>query len=108
MSLIQPSAILRRAIRGATISFTFQFKTLAGDPFTPPTAKLYVNYKNDGVATTDEITLTEDGGKFSGIWQSAQADAGTVYWDARSSGSTQVAVTEGSFDLSANNANPGD
>lgn len=92
-------------VRGNSVVFTAVFYDQTGAIISPVAASTRVTYDVSGVATTATVTLAEDSGTWSGTWDSSVADTGTVYWHTSSAGSPSAA-DDGSFELSANAANP--
>lgn len=92
--------------RGNEVSFEVSFLDINRQPMAPPSATIWVSFKEDGVRTTVSIPMTSDGeGVFIASWDSAVADPGTIDWHARAGGG-DPAAEDGSFQLVANNANP--
>jgi hypothetical protein len=92
--------------RGNEISFEVTFLDINRQPMAPPSANLYVSYKDGGVRTTATIPMVSAGsGVFTATWDSSVADPGIIEWHARAAG-VDPAAEDGSFQLIANNANP--
>jgi hypothetical protein len=92
--------------RGNEITFEITFFDKNRQPMAPPSANLYISYKDGGTRTTASIPMVSAGsGLFTVTWDSAQADAGIIEWHARAGGG-DPAAEDGSFQLIANNANP--
>jgi hypothetical protein len=92
--------------RGNEVFFEVTFLDITRQPMAPPSANLYVSYKDSGVRTTATIPMVSAGsGVFTATWNSAPADPGLIEWHARAGGG-DPAAEDGSFQLIANNANP--
>ncbi len=92
-------------IRGETVEVEATFTDKDGDTLTPSSVTMYFKYCDSGVDTTATVTLTLSSGVWTGSWDSAPADEGTIYWHLRTAGSTKAAE-DGHFTLKANDANP--
>jgi hypothetical protein len=95
--------------RGNVIEFSATFLDENGDPVTPTSASVFVNYRTsetDGTARdTIEIELDEDSdGNFTGSWATEDAAAGRVFWSVRAN--DPDAAEDGVIKLRANPANP--
>jgi len=91
-------------VRGADIDFTVTFADSSGTSANPTSATLRVSYPLNGVDTIETIALAQAGSTWSGTWDSAVSDEGTVHWHIRSVGAPQAAK-DGFFKLTANEAN---
>lgn len=96
-----------RVVRGQTLFVDIQFLDeddavitgLAG-------ATLYLSYEVSGVKTTTSVALTDAGaGSWTTQWDSSVADAGWLFWFAKSSTSPRAAA-QGRLIIEANRANP--
>lgn len=92
-------------VRGNTIEFTFTFTDTDGNTAVPDTATLTISYCSSGSIATATVTLTNNSNSWEGQWDSSVADDGDVDWHVRTTGAT-VAAKDGTFFLTANDANP--
>jgi hypothetical protein len=95
-------------VRGATVIFSATFTDANGNPFTPASVDLYVNYVNANRSRQSVVTpMTNGAGTWTASWESAVAPAGgVVYYSIRTTGSPQIVAKDGQFTLAANPANP--
>ncbi|MDE2471768.1 MAG: hypothetical protein KGL35_24360 [Bradyrhizobium sp.] len=95
--------------RGTTIIFNTTFYDQTGAVSNPPGAALHLSYIQNGVQTEETIEMTAPvppSNIWSAEWDSRGVSPGTVAWSIHSEGSViPYAVSDGSFILSANNAN---
>jgi hypothetical protein len=93
-------------VRGSTVVLTVEFADESGNPISPASATLHLNYINGGGRVEEEVELVESSDVWSAEWDSTPASPGRVHWSVRSvSPST---AEDGDFDLTANLANPDD
>lgn len=77
-----------------SVQFVVQFISSAtGNPASPSSASVTVNYTVSGVATSTTFDLTQDNGMWVGIWSTVGADLGTVVYTTASSATTNPAST---------------
>lgn len=92
--------------RGNAVLFTAAPEDANGEPVTPETVTLYVNYID---ANDDRIVETLDmaentAGEWEAEWDSVVAKKGRVHWHVRSV--NPPSAKDGQFELEANLANP--
>jgi len=95
--------------RGNVIEFSATFLDENGNPISPGSASVFVNYRTsetDGTQrATIEIEMDEDSdGNFTGSWETVDAAAGRVFWSVRAA--DPDAAEDGVIKLRANPANP--
>lgn len=92
-------------VRGNTVSFSATPKDKDGNPVTPASANLYLEYITvAGSRTTVTIALTP-ASTLTYAWDSSVAREGLVNWSIKAVGSVKIAI-DGSFMLTANESNP--
>src|SRR5436190_19327705 len=94
--------------RGNVIEFSATFLDENGEPVTPASASVFINYRTsetDGSERdTIEIELNEDSdGNFTGSWPTVDAAAGRAFWSVRAS--DPDAAEDGVIKIKANPAN---
>lgn len=92
-------------VRGTTLKFSATFTDEAGASMTPVTATLRLAYYISGTITTTSLAMTIAGSTATKTWDSGAADAGDVDWFVIATGTSEPAA-EGTFELTANDANP--
>ena len=93
----------QQVIRGNTAYWSVTFLDQSGDPTTPASANLYVNYPIATGRTEDTIAMTVTDGVWSASWNTGLAQIGNVFWSAWSAG--PEASIDGQFQLVGNVAN---
>lgn len=96
--------------RGVTIYFQTNFFDLNQDQTQPPGAFVNIEYFDlNGNPQTIDVPMTAPSGlvtTWTTLWDSRGANPGAVYWSIHSTGpGVPYAVEDGSFMLTANNAN---
>jgi hypothetical protein len=92
-------------VRGSTVKIGATFKGVNGNVLAPTGANLTIHFMVAGVKRDVTIAMAQTGSEFVGQWDTSPADAGTIYWHARTADG-EHAATEGKFDIVANPANP--
>lgn len=97
----------QRIVRGQTLFVDIEFLDENGAVITGLTAAtLRLAYDVDGVATVTPLALTNaGGGHWTAQWDTSVADAGLLFWWAKSTGSP-AAAAQGRLRIEANLANP--
>jgi hypothetical protein len=94
-------------VRGSTVTFKANFTDDAGLPINPAQASVFVSFPNPtGSRTTVELTLTQSGDDWTAQWDSGLSKPGTVSWSAHTKATTPAAAVDGTFEVTANPANP--
>jgi hypothetical protein len=105
--LNEPDAIFR----GATVRFSTTFYDAAGAVTQPTGAAINIVFVAVGNSQveTDAVEMTPPSGsetQWTAQWDSRNAAPGRVWWSIHTEGgSLPYSVQDGSFDLTANNAN---
>jgi hypothetical protein len=95
--------------RGATILFNTTFYDPYGNIIQPVSAFVNIDYPNpDG--SRAQVTLTMGASfppavNWTAEWDSRGAGTGTVFWSIHTNPSVPIAVEDGQFQLTANQAN---
>jgi hypothetical protein len=99
--------LMTTVVRGSTVTFKANFTNEAGLPVNPAQASVFVSFPNPtGLRTTVEIALTQSGNDWTAQWDSGLSKPGTVSWSAHTKATTPAAATDGTFEVTANPANP--
>jgi len=95
---------MREFIRGSIVEFRdILFRDADNETTVPESACLRLRCFEDGVEKFPEVELTETAGVWAGDWDSADADAGIIYWSIRPT--PAGGAIEGQFRLRGNPAN---
>jgi hypothetical protein len=91
--------------RGNEVEFTIAFLNRNGDPVTPVSATLTVNFLNAAGERSDQIIplAPQVGDTWYGVWDSQVAQPARTYWTVRSE--NPDSAEDGFFVLSGNLAN---
>jgi hypothetical protein len=94
--------------RGNEIEFSIEFLNRYGDPLSPVSATVTVNYLNSAGERADAtVNLTPQAGDvWCGVWDSQVAQPARTYWTVRSL--TPDSAEDGFFLLAGNLANLSD
>ena len=94
---------MARFVRGSSINFVAKCLNKDGNPVTPTDAELHLSYANGA----DYITMTIAGHIVSATWDSSPAvDSMPVAWHIRAWNAVDKVAQDGTFTLSAAEANP--
>ncbi len=94
-------------VRGNIFKVTANFFDVDGLPTIPASASVYLNHVTASGRATEVVAMSLEvtDGAFIAHWDSSAALAGIVYYSVRSLGPDSA--QDGSFELTANPANPG-
>jgi hypothetical protein len=91
---------------GATINFAATFTDRNGDPFTPSSVLVSIDFKMGDVEYRIETEMLGEGaGVYTFGWDTEWVDPGVIRWDIRNVGGA-VTVTAGRFILKRSAAAP--
>jgi hypothetical protein len=94
-------------VRGSTVTFKANFTDDLGAPINPAQASVFVSFPNPtGSRTTVELPLAQSGNDWTAQWDSGVSKPGTVAWSAHTKATTPAAAVDGTFEVTANPANP--
>lgn len=97
--------MLDRIVRGSTVTFTVTFADAVGVAIDPDSAALHLSFMNEGERVSEELAMEmQTDLTWIAEWNTIEADAGRVYWSARSV--NPYSAQDGQFELTANLANP--
>jgi len=98
-------SIIKVSTRGNEIQWTATFKDFSGVLTSPASAALHVVYEGSTATVAVTVAMTSStAGEWAATWDSSVAAAGNVEWNIKATGPS-ISV-DGSFKLSANDANP--
>lgn len=96
-------------VRGTTVRFTSTFFDVNGAVTQPAGAAVNLAYLENGQTKTETIEMTAPTPpdvQWTASWDSRGVSPGLVTWSIHTEGSVPpYSVSDGSFDLTANNAN---
>lgn len=99
--------LMTTVVRGSTVTFKANFTDDLGAPINPAQAAVFVSFPNPtGSRTTIELALTQSGNDWTAQWDSGVSKPGTVSWSAQTKATTPAAAVDGTFEVTANSANP--
>lgn len=101
--------LVRDVVRGNSVQFEANFFDANTNPISPASAVIALAYYANGTPSSTNVSMSASNNTWYGTWSSANADATQVAWTifALDANNHPLAVSEGTFRVLANLANPG-